>query len=192
MTFFHASQIKNIKILEPKISNHNIPLIYFSDKRENVLVYLSNAIEKICKENKFKYDGPWHKWGPYGFDKEGKLCLEEYYPQALEETYRGVEGYIYSCNSIMKYNDLNINIPNVYISSQPTKVEECEYISDAYQEIIKAEAKGLIKILRYDAFIKQRKKWLQKIIKAEYENSEISPDYRFFLENKFGNILDKR
>ena len=36
MTFFHASQTKNIKILKPNISNHNIPLIYFSDKRENV------------------------------------------------------------------------------------------------------------------------------------------------------------
>ena len=53
MTFFHASQTKNIKILKPNISNHNIPLIYFSDKRENVLVYLSNAIEKFCKEKHF-------------------------------------------------------------------------------------------------------------------------------------------
>ena len=38
--YFHASQIEKIKALEPRISNHNIPLIYFSDKRENVLVYL--------------------------------------------------------------------------------------------------------------------------------------------------------
>ena len=44
MTFFHESHTKNIKILKPNISNHNIPLIYFSDKRENVLVYLSNDI----------------------------------------------------------------------------------------------------------------------------------------------------
>ena len=57
MTFFHASQTKNIKILKPNISNHNIPLIYFSDKRENVLVYLSNAIEKFCKEKHFKFEG---------------------------------------------------------------------------------------------------------------------------------------
>ena len=71
MTFFHASQTKNIKILKPNISNHNIPLIYFSDKRENVLVYLSNAIEKFCKEKHFKFEGFWHKWGPYGFDKDG-------------------------------------------------------------------------------------------------------------------------
>ena len=61
MTFFHASQTKNIKILKSNISNHNIPLIYFSDKRENVLVYLSNAIEKFCKEKHFKFEGFWHK-----------------------------------------------------------------------------------------------------------------------------------
>ena len=103
MTFFHASQTKNIKILKPNISNHNIPLIYFSDKRENVLVYLSNAIEKFCKEKHFKFEGFWHKWGPYGFDKDGRLCLEEYYPNALKETYSGVKGYIYSCDSISTY-----------------------------------------------------------------------------------------
>ena len=44
--YFHALQTENIKNLKPKISNHNIPLIYFSDKRENVLVYLSNTAEK--------------------------------------------------------------------------------------------------------------------------------------------------
>ena len=55
MTFFHASQIKGIQVLEPRISNHNFPLIYFSGKRENVLVYLSNAVEKTCKEKNFQY-----------------------------------------------------------------------------------------------------------------------------------------
>ena len=176
------------KILKPNISNHNIPLIYFSDKRENVLVYLSNAIEKFCKEKHFKFEGFWHKWGPYGFDKDGKLCLEEYYPNALKETYSGVEGYIYSCDNISTYKELNIHIPNAYISDRPTKVEHCEYVSDAYYEVIKAEQEGLITICRYDEFIKKRKEWLQKTIRDEFANSLLAPDYRFFLENKFADI----
>ena len=61
--YYHASSIGNIKTLEPRISNHGIPLIYFSKKRENVLVYLSNAIEKYCKETSFEYEGIWQKWG---------------------------------------------------------------------------------------------------------------------------------
>ncbi|WP_196805776.1 hypothetical protein [Butyrivibrio sp. WCD2001] len=75
-------------------------MIYFSRKRENVLVYLSNAVEKYCRETGFAFDGIWQKWGPYGFGKEGRLCLEEYYPNALEETYSGVSGYIYSASEI--------------------------------------------------------------------------------------------
>ena len=82
MTFFHASQIKGIQVLEPRISNHNLPLIYFSGKRENVLVYLSNAVEKTCKEKNFQYTGIWHKWGSYGFTQDGRLQYEEYYPNA--------------------------------------------------------------------------------------------------------------
>lgn len=51
--YFHALQTENIKNLKPKISNHNIPLIYFSDKRENVLVYLSNTAEKSLQKRTF-------------------------------------------------------------------------------------------------------------------------------------------
>lgn len=43
--YYHASQISGLSILKPHISNHGIPLVYFSKKRENVLAYLSNAIE---------------------------------------------------------------------------------------------------------------------------------------------------
>ena len=68
--FYHASKVKDLKVLEPRISDHGVPLIYFSQKRENVLVYLSNAVERYCRENGFSYDGPWKKWGPYGFDPD--------------------------------------------------------------------------------------------------------------------------
>lgn len=44
--YYHASPIGTIKRLEPRVSNHGVPLVYFSKKRENVLVYLSNAIER--------------------------------------------------------------------------------------------------------------------------------------------------
>ncbi len=51
--FFHASPVPNLKNLTPHISNHGTPLIYFSTKRENVLVYLSNAVEKCCRKPVF-------------------------------------------------------------------------------------------------------------------------------------------
>ena len=60
--YYHASQIKGITKPEPWVSNHGIPLIYFSKKRKNVLVYLSNAVEKYCRDTGFAYDGQWKKW----------------------------------------------------------------------------------------------------------------------------------
>ena len=190
--YFHASQIGKIKTLEPRISNHNIPLIYFSDKRENVLVYLSNAVEKVCKEGRFTFDGLWYKQGSYGFEKDGRLRFEEYYPNALEDTYKGIEGYIYSCSKIDPYQKLDIKIPNTFITAQKTTVDNCEFIPDAYNEMINAEANGLITILRYNEFISniKRREWLKKTIIDEYRNNSAHPDYRFFLESRFSAIIN--
>ena len=190
--YFHVSQIGKIKTLEPRISNHNIPLIYFSDKRENVLVYLSNAVEKVCKGGSFTFDGLWYKWGSYGFEKDGRLRFEEYYPNALEDTYKGIEGYIYSCSKIDPYQKLDIKIPNTFITAQKTTVDNCEFIPDAYNEMINAEANGLITILRYNEFISniKRREWLKKTIIDEYRNNSAHPDYRFFLESRFSTIIN--
>lgn len=190
--YFHASQIGKIKTLEPRISNHNIPLIYFSDKRENVLVYLSNAVEKVCKEGRFTFDGLWYKWGSYGFEKDGRLRFEEYYPNALEDTYKGIGGYIYLCSKIDPYPKLDIKIPNTFITAQKTTVDNCEFIPDAYNEMINAEANGLITILRYNEFISniKRREWLKKTIIDEYRNNSAHPDYRFFLESRFSAIIN--
>lgn len=190
--YFHASQIGKIKTLEPRISNHNIPLIYFSDKRENVLVYLSNAVEKVCKEGRFTFDGLWYKWGSYGFEKDGRLRFEEYYPNALEDTYKGIGGYIYSFSKIDPYPKLDIKIPNTFITAQKTTVDNCEFIPDAYNEMINAEANGLITILRYNEFISniKRREWLKKTIIDEYRNNSAHPDYRFFLESRFSAIIN--
>lgn len=182
--YYHASPYENIKILEPRISNHKKSLIYFSTKKENVLVYLSNAIEKYCKDTNFKHEGTYSTWGPYSFTNEGLLQLEEYYPNALEETYKGISGYIYSTSTIPNMKPLS-EIKDVYVTDSNTTIEEVEHIVDAYEEILKYERLGLIKILRYEEFIKLKKEWLYKIIQKEYKESINQPEYRYFLKNKF-------
>lgn len=189
--YYHASSTKNIKELEPRISNHKVPLIYFSSKRENVLVYLSNAVEKYCKETNFKHNGIYSKWGPYSFDKEGILCIEEYYPSFLYDTYKGISGYIYMVSEENKLDKLN-DIPYAYTSSNNVKVDTFEYIKDAYDEILKAEKEGLIKIIKYEEFIKQKKEWLINIINKEYNDPEIGKEYKYFLESKFDFLNNKK
>lgn len=186
--YYHASQIGGITVLKPRISNHNIPLIYFSTKRENVLVYLSNAIEKYCKETGFVHKSKWHKWASYGFDSDGILRLDEYYPNAIEDTYKGVSGYIYLVDKISENTDV-VNISDAVTTSSPAIVTSVEFVEDAYSELLEAADSGLIKIRRYEAMNDKMLDWIENTIKNEYIQAENEPDYKYFLNSKF-NFLD--
>ncbi len=187
--YYHASSTGNIEQLEPRISNHGVPLIYFSKKRENVLVYLSNAIEKYCRETGFEYSGKWQKWGAYGFNKSGLLQLEEYYPNALEKTYKGVSGYIYCAENIVEA-DFDVQIPDAATSSIPVKIKSAEFVPDALEAILQAEKDGLITILRYNEMTSKMKEWIIKTVREEYDNAVDHPDYRHFLKGNFPDIIN--
>lgn len=184
MLYYHASGISGIKVLKPTLSNHNKPLLYFSKKRENVLVYLSNAVEKHCKETGFAHNGKWHKWASYGFEPDGTLRLDEYYPNATEDTYKGVSGYIYFAEEVCE-NENNIGISDVVTTEKTTPVAGVETIRDAYSEILKAEASGLIKIRRYEDMCEKMLTWIEETIKNEYIQAAEKPDYKCFLKAKF-------
>ena len=182
--YYHASQTPDIQILEPRISNHNRPLIYFSTRRENVLVYLSNAVEKYCKETHFDYDGPWKKWGPYGFEADGTLRFEEYYPNALEDTYQGVSGYIYHVEHLNTPQN-NIQINHAVTCTDSVPVDGFEFVPDAYEAIMKASQQGLLKILRYEEQSDRMLAWIKRTMHEEYNTTADHPEYRHFLKGKF-------
>lgn len=188
--YYHASPMGNIKQLKPRISNHGIPLIYFSKKRENVLVYLSNAIEKYCRETGFEFNGIWQKWGPYGFDRDGIQRIEEYYPDALEKTYKGVSGYIYRADSIAE-SGYEIRIPDAAASSSPVDVCGVEFIPDAYEAIMDAEKRGLINVMRYEDMPDSMREWNRRTIMKEYAEAKEHPEYRHFLKGNFVEIIDE-
>lgn len=100
-------------------------------------------------------------------------------------------GYIYMCDKIEPYDGIDIQIPNAYVSAENTVVESCEYVADAYEELIEAERTGKIVIAGYKDFIssESRKEWLHKTIVEQYNSSEDHHEYRFFLKKKFPNIL---
>ena len=189
--FYHASKTANLKKLEPRVSNHGVPLVYLSKKRENVLVYLSNAVEKYCRETGFEYTGIWEKWGSYGFDENGVLRVEEYYPNALEKTYKGEAGYIYNVENVVDSGE-DIQIPDAVTSDRELEVCGCEFVPDAYEAILEAEMRGLIHIERYEELTSKKREWIEKTIKAEYEEAKDHPEYRHFLRGNFQDILLKR
>lgn len=181
--FYHASQKPDIKVLEPRISNHGKPLVYLSQKRENVLVYLSNAVEKHCRENSFEHNGVYTKWGSYGFNGEKILVLDEYYPNASRETYEGVSGYIYSVSDTGTSME---DIPFAFVTDKPAEVLECEFIADAYAELLCAAEQGKIIMNSYENSSPQKLEWIEKTVRKEYENPQSTDEYRYFLRCKFG------
>ena len=163
--FYHASPVHCIEVLEPRVSNHGKPLVYLSKKRENVLPYLSNAIEKYCKETGFPLEGTMRKWGSYGF-YNGLVRMDEYWPGALEDTYKGVPGYIYAAGEV-------------------PGMEELPDIPDA---VITSAGEGRILIRRYEELPEKTLAWIDSCIKEQYEEARDIPTYRHFLRGKFPEI----
>lgn len=181
---YHASPTPGLKLLTPHTSNHGKPLVYFSSKPENVLVYLSNAVEKYCREKGFSHVGSYCKWGPYGFTREGLLQLEEYYPNAAQETYKGVSGYIYGVEETASFEPME-DIPFAFTSTEPVPVLSCEFIPDAYQALLSAANEGKIILTSYSENSPRMLDWIKSVITEEYEKSQDSPEYRFFLRGHF-------
>ena len=185
--FYHASQTPGIRTLEPRVSNDGMPRIYFSDKRENVLVYLSNAVEKTCREDGFVHTGRWQKWASYGFTKDGLLHLEEYYENALEETYAGVSGYLYTVADSATVEPYT-KIRNAFFAQSPVPVVSCEFVPDALNALLEAEREGKIVIMRYAEMPEKMREWLYRTTLDEYRDAP--PDYRYFLEKKFPYVKE--
>lgn len=186
--YYHASPVGGITQLEPRVSNHHVPLIYFSKKRENVLVYLCNAVERYCKDTHFPHRGLWRKWASYGFDRDGIQRIEEYYPDALKKTYLGVSGYIYSVADF-KASNHDLRIPDAAATGTPVRVLQEEYIPDAYLAILEAEQQGLLRITRYEEMTEATRIWLHKTIPAEFQAAADHPEYRHFLRGNFPEFL---
>ena len=181
---YHASQTPGIAMLEPRTSNEGVPRIYFSDKRENVLVYLSNAVEKICREDGFVHTGKWQKWATYGFAKDGLLHFSEYYENALADTYAGVQSYIYTVEpseAVIPFE----KIRSCFYAETPQRVASCEIVPDALEALLKAEREGKIVITRFSELSERKLEWIRQTTFDEYRNAADAPDYRYFLKKKY-------
>lgn len=185
---YHASQTPNIKTLVPHISNHRKPLIYFSSKRENVLVYLSNAVELFARKSGIKSSLPIQKWASYGFDKNGILQLDEYYPDATRQTYSGISGYIYTVHDTQSTVPQN-DIPFAFVSENPIDTVGCEFIPDAYEALLAAQKEGKIKLNSYKNNSAKMLEWIRKTTIEEYNNYTDDVLYRAFLKEKFYDFL---
>lgn len=114
--------------------------------------------------------------------------MEEYYPNALTDTYKGVSGYIYSVESVSD-SGFQVQIPDAATSNVPVKITACEYVPDAYEAILSAEKEGLIVIRRYEDNSEEQLDWIKRTVKEEFKNAADHPEYQHFLVGKFSEYL---
>lgn len=151
---YHGSITPNIKQINPISGLHN------SDKK---VVYLTDnipyALFYIWDKEHNHYEGK----HVTAWIKDGTANYEEQFPDQLKAFYKGVSGYLYIVpfTSDIKAMD---NRECLYYSTENVTVESCEYISDVYNELLKYEAKGQLKIRRYNEQSEQRQNELIDLI----------------------------
>ena len=114
--------------------------------------------------------------------------MQEYWPDAVSDTYAGVSGYIYSAKNVMSAESMK-DIPFAATSTEPVLVDACEYVPDAYEALKEAADKGLIVIKKYSENSEKMLAWIERCIKEQYKIAREIPDYKVFLEGKFKKIL---
>ena len=189
--YYHASPVGGIRVLEPRPSNHGVPLVYFSDRRENVLVYLSNAVEKVCREAGFAHTGPWAKWASYGFEPDGRLRVEEYYPDALEDTYRGVGGTFIPAGRSSPARMWTSASPMPTFPPGPPRSAAASGSPTHWRLCSGPRKRGTSSwsAIRSSSPRPENADWLRRTIREEYAGAGAQPDYRFFLKRRFGALL---
>lgn len=187
MKFYHASDIANLQELKPQSSVYiENPTLYFSSKMENVLIYLANPVKKFYEQKYGKSNQIFQKFATYGFNKEKLLTIDEYYPNALEENFGDVSGYIYEIEA--DPNSLCENkIPFVYSTNQPQKVVKSTYVPNALDLVLKFEQKGLIRINRFETLSEKKLQIIKQQVKDCYAKTD-DKIFKEYLTEKFSNL----
>lgn len=191
---FHGSKTSGIKTLKPSFSMHGREYVYLTTNKAVALIYTVNAIEVFHEVNHLVKPEKFHAWYSYGFDKDKHLVIDEYYPNATEETYSGRSGYIYVCEDSDKY----INPTNIYcakVTENDVNVIDEIVIEDIYQEMLKLEKAGELKIRRYHEASEDFLKHIESMIKEDIIKFKFTKNtdhhYALFLQAKFPHLFNE-
>lgn len=146
---YHCSPTASLKILQPNTTK------YF-DKPKQVCLTASLPMALMYGVKHFEYT--------YGYTKTQEIYYQEYFPNALEEIYRGKRASLYCC---ARREDMSATqIPNEYVTAWPVPVAEETVIPDVYKALLEQERLGTLKIIRWSELTNRRRQW---IVQAEME-----------------------
>lgn len=183
MKLYHGSNTADIKVLQPRLADHEQPYIYMTTIDVVSAFYICNAVER-----------PYY-WFPYGFTKNNIPVYHELYPDAFKEISENRKGYLYEVDAKKSQIIPFKNIPCARLGIEPIQVVDCIEIPDAYEYFMKCVAEGKLEISRFeDKTEKELENWYSMILSYVQEKDMIrTPDcsYAKFVKEKFPFIWDK-
>lgn len=136
MNLYRGTKISGLKVMKPKLVNHDKPYVYATTDKIEAIIY-------SVKGGNLNYTNI------YGYDDDNKRCLIERKENCLEEIYN-TEGryYILDDTSFFRHEELGVG-ENEYVSELPVKVVEEVTIPNVWNYFKELEYKGELKIYRY-------------------------------------------
>ncbi len=190
--YFHGSPIKDISVLKPSQSLHDQPYVYLVTNKVVAMIYCSNAIQCFYEDNDLEKPDKFQSWYSYGFNKEGVPVIEEYYPNAFFETYKGRSGFVYTCKEpSTKSNPTNIYC--AFTTKEEVIVLNQEMIEDLYDAFLTYEKEGKVVIKRYSEMSKEYLQRIYDMIREDIETYDLrnkpEDNYTVFLKAKFPELF---
>lgn len=151
MKLYHGSSIPGITALKP--------LSFLHGKMDNSVVYLSGNLPYALF---YIWDSAHNKTTQKYVTcrlRDDLVIYEEQFPDQLKTFYQGVSGYIYEVESNV-FVEKTPNREHIYVCRKPIPVSDCRFIPDVYDEILRRERAGQIRVIRYPEMPKEQLKLL--------------------------------
>lgn len=182
--FYHGSKIGGIKELKAcsKLHNKDMQVVYLTDNIPYSLFYIWDE----------KHNGLHEKYVTGGI-REGMAFYEEQFPEQLKTFYQGVSGYLYAIDNASDIYRVE-NREGLFYTQESAAVAKEEYIADVYEELLKQEAMGKLRLLRYNEQSKQRQSELVDMIATAiaradfYQNDE---EQQKFMKKHFSKAWER-
>lgn len=145
MTYYHCSPVGGLEVLEPRKPDAF---------EKSAAVYMTTLLPMALMYGVRNYEYT------YGYTREGRLHLDEYFPDALEILYRGKSASLYLC---APESAEKARIPNEVVSEIPVPVLEEIVIPDVCEALLEQQRLGNLEIRRYEDLPEKMLEWIRRV-----------------------------
>lgn len=183
MILYHGSRTPGIRVLEPRLADHDRPYVYLSTLEVVAAFYLCNAVQR-----------PYY-WFPYGFHPDAPEIpvYDELYPNALREVSQGVQGWLYTVE-VSEEDVLPFGSnPCARLAVKPLQVTGCIEVPDAYALFQDYLRQGKMGLGRYENMTEKHLRFYMGMILAHMRRKQMDPScsYALFVRQKFPEVWEK-